>query len=79
MDDRLKLFKAADKYLKEKLNKDLMAVDMNTCPSGYLAAYARGEGKAINIKLEELDLFMATEIPEKKSPPVETPDKPSAA
>ena len=63
MDNRLALFKSAEKYMK-KFNKELMAVDPNTCGQGFLTAWVRGEKDPVNIKLEELELNDVPEVPD---------------
>jgi hypothetical protein len=69
--DKVSLFNLVEKYMKAKHGKDLMVVDPNPMPEGYVVAYAPGIKEPVKITKEELEIW-AKEQDQKETAPTTT-------
>lgn len=52
------LFKVVEDYIRANHGKNIMAVDPNTMPQGFILAYVGGEKEPYKVTKENIDKFL---------------------
>lgn len=64
--DKLALFKLIEDFIKANHGKDVMVVDPNTMPQGFILAYVGGEKEPYQVTKEQIDKFLEARSLDKK-------------